>query len=247
MNRGAPSVIRAAVCPSPPLLAAELAGRADVLPGLRTACAAAVARLLAANPDVVVVTGAGAATATWDPDDRLDLSGYAPALGTGGKPGLPLAVGLGAMLLDAAGYAGPRVLQAVDEQAPPAECLGVGASLPGLAPRVGLLAMGDGSARRGVAAPGYLDPRAASFDASVERALREGDMAALTGLDPDLARDLLATGRAAWQVLAGAMSAPGTASGPAGRVLYADAPLGVGYFVAVLDPPDREPVPVPRA
>jgi len=247
VNRGVPAVIHAAVCPSPPLLAPELTGRADVLPELRTACAEAVARLLAANPDVVVVAGAGAATATWDPDDRLDLAGYAPALGTGGKPGLPLAVGLGAMLLDAAGHAGPRVLQAVDEQAPPAECLGLGASLPGLAPRVGLLAMGDGSARRGVAAPGYLDPRAASFDASVERALREGDMAALTDLDPDLARDLLATGRAAWQVLAGAMSSPGTVGVPVGRVLYADAPLGAGYFVAVLDPPDREPVPVPRA
>ena len=247
MNRGVPAVIHAAVCPSPPLLAPELTGRADVLPELRTACAEAVARLLAANPDVVVVAGAGAATATWDPDDRLDLAGYAPALGTGGKPGLPLAVGLGAMLLDAAGHAGPRVLQAVDEQAPPAECLGLGASLPGLAPRVGLLAMGDGSARRGVAAPGYLDPRAASFDASVERALREGDMPALMDLDPDLARDLLASGRAAWQVLAGAMSAPGTVGVPVGRVLYADAPLGVGYFVAVLDPPDREPVPVPRA
>jgi hypothetical protein len=247
VNRGVPAVIHAAVCPSPPLLAPELTGRADVLPDLRTACAEAVARLLAANPDVVVVAGAGAATATWDPDDRLDLSGYAPVLGTGGKPGLPLAVGLGAMLLDAAGHAGPRVLQAVEEQAPPAECLGLGASLPGLAPRVGLLAMGDGSARRGVAAPGYLDPRAASFDASVERALREGDMAALMNLDPDLARDLLASGRAAWQVLAGAMSAPGTLGVPAGQVLYADAPLGVGYFVAVLDPPDREPVPVPRA
>jgi len=247
VNRGVPAVIHAAVCPSPPLLAPELTGRADVLPELRTACAEAVARLLAANPDVVVVAGAGAATATWDPDDRLDLAGYAPALGTGGKPGLPLAVGLGAMLLDAAGHAGPRVLQAVDEQAPPAECLGLGASLPGLAPRVGLLAMGDGSARRGVAAPGYLDPRAASFDASVERALREGDMPALMDLDPDLARDLLASGRAAWQVLAGAMSAPGTVGVPVGRVLYADAPLGVGYFVAVLDPPDREPVPVPRA
>jgi hypothetical protein len=247
VNRGVPAVIRAAVCPSPPLLAAELTGRADVLPELRTACAEAVAGLLAANPDVVVVAGAGAATATWDPDDRLDLSRYAPALGAGGKPGLPLAVGLGAMLLDAAGHAGPRVLQAVDEQAPPAECLGLGASLPGLAPRVGLLAMGDGSARRGVAAPGYLDPRAASFDASVERALREGDMAALMNLDPGLARDLLATGRAAWQVLAGAMSAPGTVGVPVGRVLYADAPLGVGYVVAVLDPPDREPDPAPRA
>jgi glucosyl-3-phosphoglycerate synthase len=38
-----------------------------------------------------------------------------------------------------------------------------------------------------------------------------------------------------------------TAEVAAGQVLYADAPLGVGYFVAVLDPPDRDPVPVPRA
>ena len=238
-------IVRAAVCPPPPLLAAELTGSADVLPGLRAACAAAVARLLAADPDVVVVAGAGPATATWDPDGWLDLSAYAPALGTGGKPGLPLALGLGAVLLDAAGHAGPRVLQAVEEQAPAAECLRLGASLPGLAPRVGLLAMGDGSARRGVAAPGHLDARAAPFDASVERALRDGDMAALAALDPDLARDLLATGRAAWQVLAGAMSAPGTAVGQAGQVLYADAPLGVAYLVAVLDPPDRGPVPAP--
>lgn len=247
MNRGVPAVIHAAVCPSPPLLAAELTGCGDVLPELRTACATAVARMLAADPDVVVVAGAGLATATWDPDGQLDLSGYAPALGTAGKPGLPLALGLGAMLLDAAGYAGPRVLQAVGEHAPIAECLRLGASLSGLAPRVGLLTMGDGSARRGVAAPGYLDPRAAPFDASVERALRDGDMGALLDFDPGLARDLLATGRAAWQVLAAAMSAPGTVGVPVGQVLYADAPLGVGYFVAVLDPPDREPLPEPCA
>jgi len=247
VSGGVPAVVCAAVCPSPPLLAPELTGHGDVLPGLRAACAAAVARLLAADPDVVVVAGAGSATATWDPDDRLDLSAYAPALSAGGKPGLPLALGLGVMLLDAAGYAGPRVLQAVGEQAPAAECLGLGASLRGLAPRVGLLAMGDGSARRGVAAPGHLDVRAAPFDASVECALRDGDMAALAALDPDLARDLLATGRAVWQMLAGAMSAQGTVGVPAGQVLYADAPLGVGYFVAVLDSPDREPVPVRRA
>jgi len=48
-------------------------------------------------------------------------------------------------------------------------------------------------------------------------------------------------------LLAGAMTAPGTARVPAGQVLYADAPLGVGYFVAVLDPPDRDPVSRPRA
>ena len=108
----------------------------------------AVATLLAAVPDVVVVVGAGPATATWDPDDRLDPSAYAPALGTAGKPGLPLALGLGAMLLDAAGYAGPRVLQAVRERAPGGDCLRLGTSLP-VSPRGSrLLAMGDGSARR---------------------------------------------------------------------------------------------------
>ena len=154
-------IVRAAVCPSPPLLARQLTGQTDVFPELRAACAAAVSTLLAAVPDVVVVVGAGPATTTWDPDDRLDPSAYAPALGTAGKPGLPLALGLGAMLLDAAGHAGPRVLQAVRERAPGGECLRLGTSLPDLAPRVGLLAMGDGSARRSTAAPGHLDPEPA--------------------------------------------------------------------------------------
>jgi hypothetical protein len=225
-------IVRAAVCPSPPLLAAELTGQAQVLPELRNACAQAVSRLLAAAPDVVVVAGTGPATATWDSDGRLDLSAYAPALGPRGKPRLPLALGLGVMLLDVAGHAGPRVLQAVAEAAPAAECLRLGASLAALAPRVALLAVGDGSARRSAAAPGHLDPRAAPFDASVERALRDGDLAALASVRPDLARDLMATGRAAWQVLAGAMSAPGAAGG---EVLYGDAPFGVSYLVAVLE------------
>jgi hypothetical protein len=231
-------IVRAAVCPSPPLLARELTGRAGVLPEMRDACAEAVRRLVAATPDVVAVVGAGPATGTWDPGGRLNLSAYAPALGAGGKPGLPLPLGLGAMLLDAAGYAGPRLLQAVGEAASAPECLQLGASLAGLAPRVALLAVGDGSARRSTAAPGHLDPRAAPFDRSVERALRDGDMTALTSLDPGLARDLLATGRASWQVLVGAMSVPGLPGAPVGQVLYADAPLGVGYLIAVLDPPD---------
>jgi len=254
-------IVRAALCPSPPLLAREFTGLADVLPSLRDACAAAVADLLAPAPDVVAVVGAGQETATCDPEDRLDLSAYAPGLrvarapgvpagaqaspsgapaadgqavdpGKPGKPGLPLALGVGALLLDEAGYAGPRVLQAVDEFAPAADCLRLGRDLADAAPRVALLAVGDGSTRRGPTAPGYLDERAAPFDAAVERAVRAGDMPALARLDPDLARDLMATGRAAWQVLAGAMD--GTR--PSAGIRYADAPFGVAYLVAVLTP-----------
>ena len=257
-------IVRAALCPSPPLLARALTGRAAILPELRDACAAAVARLvgsppelvggprepvvgspepLGGPPELVVVVGAGAATATWDPDDRLDLSAYAPAVGTPAdtsaagsrvKPGLPLALGLGALLLDGAGYTGPRLLQAVDESEPAGACLRLGRELAGGAARVAMLTVGDGSARRSPSAPGYLDERAAPFDEAVRQAVSNGDMAALAGLDPALARDLMATGRAAWQVLAGAM---GTSSRPRTEIRYTDAPFGVAYLVAVLDIP----------
>lgn len=233
-------IVGAALCPSPPLLARELTGRAPVLPELRAACAAAAGRLVSGAPDVIAVVGAGAATATWDPDDRLDLSAYAPLSGSRGKPGLPLALGLGALLLDEAGYPGARILQAVDESEPAGACLRLGASLAVSAPRVALLAMGDGSARRGPDAPGYLDERAEPFDAAVRRAVADGDMAALAALDPALARDLMAGGRAAWQVLAGAMGdATAGATGGGGlasEILYAGDPFGVAYLVAVLGP-----------
>lgn len=223
-------IVRAAVCPSPPLLASELTGRADVLPELAAACAAAVGHLLGAAPDLLAVVGAGHETATWNPDDRLDLSAFAPMANGCGKPGLPLALGIGALLLDRAGYAGPRLLQAVDETAPAAACLRLGRDLAGTAARVALLAVGDGSARRGPAAPGYLDDRAVPFDDAVHRALRDGDMAALGRLDPELARDLMATGRAAWQVLAGAF----VGARPATEIRYAADPFGVAYLVATL-------------
>ncbi len=79
-----------------------------------------MAWLVGDDPDVVVVTGPAAGTAEWDPGSHLDLSAYAPALGPSGRPGLPLALGLGARLLDQAGYTGRRILQAVSEAEPAA-------------------------------------------------------------------------------------------------------------------------------
>jgi hypothetical protein len=211
-----------------------------VLPELRDACVRAVAELVRADPEVIVVAGPAAETAEWDPESRPDLSAYAPALGPGGRPGLPLSLGLGALLLDQAGYTGRRVLQAVAGHEPALACTALGAewaaTATGTATGTGataMLAMGDGSARRSTAAPGYLDERAVPFDTAVEDAVRAGDLAALAGVDPALARDLMATGRPAWQVLAGAL---GPAQRPATDILYADAPFGVAYLVAVFTP-----------
>lgn len=226
-------IITAVVCPWPPVLATELTGPDPVITGLRDACARAVRRLVRARPELVAVIGPARQTRTWDPGSRLDLSVFAPALGRVGDPALPPSLGLGALLLDQAGYhgRGRRILQAVAEDEPPAACAELGAALSRSAGRAGLLVMGDGSARRSPRAPGHLDPRAAAFDAETERAFRAADFEALLAISPGLARELMATGRPGWQVMAGALRrAEVTAD-----ILYSDDPFGVAYLVACLE------------
>jgi hypothetical protein len=243
-------LIAAALCPAPPLLAREVTGADPVVPELRQACRDAVAALLAARPGLVVVVGVADNTGAWDDRAPLDLAAYAPGAdlsartaGAGatapdhgvmasdrGTLSLPLSVGLGARLLDQAGYRGRRMLQSVAEDEPASRCAALGTRIAAAADRVALLAMADGSARRSRKAPGYLDERSVPFDAEVERAIRSGDHAALLALDARVARELMATGRASLQVLAGALDGiPRFA-----EIRYSDDPFGVAYLVASL-------------
>jgi hypothetical protein len=232
-------IVAAALCPAPPLLARELTGADPVLPELRRACLDATAELLRADPDLVIVVGVADSTRPFDADGRLDVAAYAPALASrvaedGPAPGkaeaLPLPLGLGSRLLDQAGYARGRLLYAVGERERPAHCAALGARLATMGERAALLVMADGSARRGLKAPGYLDPRSVPFDAGVERAVRAGDMAALLTVDSELALQLMATGRAAWHVLAGALAGRRVSC----EMRYCGDPFGVAYLVASL-------------
>ncbi|SEG61123.1 hypothetical protein SAMN04489712_107186 [Thermomonospora echinospora] len=229
-------LIAAAVCPHPPMLVPELMGEAaPELDGLRAACAAALRRLRSADPDPIVVVGGADTTRAFGPDARGDLRPYGLDLQVGGAPGgpcLPLSLTIGAWLLHRLGGEGldsGRVrYQAVASGASPGECARLGVELAGAGRRVGLLVMGDGSACRSQKAPGYLDERAAPYDAGVARALGRADAAALAALDPGLSGKLQVAGRAAWQVLAGAAG-----EGAFRAELLADeAPYGVGYLVA---------------
>jgi hypothetical protein len=234
-------LIAAALCPAPPLLARELTGADPVLPQLRQACLDAATTLAQSGPDTIVVVGPGEQTRAFGGRGQLDLTPYAPALAlgkldaggldAGGEP-LPLPLGLGCRLLDQAGYGGQLALHTVHDRASAAECAALGARVAASAARVALLVMADGSARRGLKAPGYLDERSLPFDAHVTEAIRAGDMAALLALDDGLARDLMATGRPAWQVLAGALDG----QRPASVISYCDDPFGVAYLVATLSP-----------
>ncbi|MFE3492316.1 hypothetical protein ACFXOS_04305 [Streptomyces sp. NPDC059175] len=233
-------LVAAAVCPCPPLLVAEVAaGAAHELDAARTACADALGVLAAARPDRLVVVGAAGPGGSGaypegapgsfrgfgvDVDVRLGTAG-------GARPArvLPPSLSVAAWLLDRVRWAdAPVEGLGVDERLSPERCAHTGRELAARAGRTALLVMADGSACRTLKAPGYLDERAASFDAGVAGALAAADTAALKALDVSLAYELKAAGRAPWQVLAGAAEGAGLA----GELLYEDAPYGVGYFVA---------------
>jgi hypothetical protein len=89
----------------------------------------------------------------------------------------------------------------------------------------GRLVVANGSAMRTEKAPGFLDERAEGFDAALGEALRAGDLAALAGLDRELAAALWADVDAL-VALAGEVGAVTDV-----RVDYDDAPYGVQYWV----------------
>jgi hypothetical protein len=218
--------VSVAFCPCPPLLVPAVAGRAAAdTAALRNACAGALDAALATRPEVVVVVGDGA-DGRFGPGDGGDLRGFgvdlevpfAGPVRPGGRR-TPLPHTIAAWLLDEAGHTGLRLGVA------PGDLADVLAGLPGPA---AVLAMGDGSARRTVKAPGYLDETAAPFDDAVAAALAVGDAAALAALDAAEGERLLAAGVPTWRAVGAVLAGREVRA----RLHVHDAPFGVGYLVA---------------
>lgn len=223
-------VVAAAVCPHPPLLVPEVAsGAAPELDDLRAASLAAVESLATAAH--IVVIGSATAASTYDGAAGGSFGAYgAPAVRFGsGQAVLPLSLAIGGWLLEQTKAVHlPRIYRAIPPDTPPAACTRFGREIADSNDRIGLLVMGDGSARRSEHSPVHLHPRAEIFDTTVANALQHRNLDVLKALDPDLANELQAAGRAPWQVLAGALE--GTSL--SGDLTYEAAPYGVGYFVA---------------
>ncbi|GAA3766767.1 class III extradiol dioxygenase subunit B-like domain-containing protein [Streptomyces phyllanthi] len=250
-------LVAAAVCPCPPLLVPEVAaGAAPELDAARAACADALGVLSAARPDRLVVVGPaedgghgpypegtpgtfrgfGVDVAVRLGRGKPDNTAMDPAAvdrsvtDAPSAPGraLPSSLAVAAWLLEHTGWTDAPVEGLGVEPLDAARCIRLGREIAEPDERVALLVMGDASACRSLKAPGYLDERAAGFDAEAARALGSADIRTLKSLDIALAQELKASGRAPWQVLAGA----GEDTDLRGSLLYDEAPYGVGYLVA---------------
>ncbi|MCI4064897.1 class III extradiol dioxygenase subunit B-like domain-containing protein [Micromonospora sp. R77] len=252
-------LVAAAVCPHPPLIVPELAGAAaPELDELRAAADAAVAGLYATGARTVVVIGGGDRTADLSRPFRGSFApwGLPLTVELGASPGqdprdehppervpgvdrppagtdeLPLSLLVGAWLLRRTPPGRPTTwrMATVAADAPTLDCAARGARMGSAQQPWALLVMGDGSACLGSKSPGYDDPRAEAYDEGVARALAGADAEALLGLDPVESAELKVAGRAAWQVLAGAVRAAG--GDWRGELSHHSAPYGVAYFVA---------------
>jgi hypothetical protein len=223
-------VIRTAVlCPHPPLLLRELGGGQDPAVDLRKAALTAVSEAVAGASRVVVVGGHDVG-GPWDPSTPVGVRRFGTTDPRPSRPGLPLSLGIGMRLLDEAGWSGPTDLLAVPWDADRATVEEVARDLATRPDGTVLLALGDGSTRRGDKAPGYLDPRSFPFDDDVAAALSAGDAQALADLDADLAADLMVLGATVLRVLGGLAVAQGVQ--PTASLSYRDDPYGVSWFVA---------------
>ncbi|CCH29025.1 hypothetical protein ABZ816_36435 [Actinosynnema sp. NPDC047251] len=222
-------ISRVAVVPHPPLLVPELvAGAVPETASVRAASLAAARDLADRDRDwtAVAVDPSGPRTLTdsagsfrgFGVDVPVSLSARPSSV----DPSLPLPALVAGWLREHAGARSVRV-HLVPPDLPLADCISFGSQLTGNA----LLVLGDGSHRHGERAVGRPDDRAGPFDEDVRAALAAADVAALKALDAGLADELGASGRAAWQVLAGV---PGPWRCTRSEFL---APFGVGYHVAV--------------
>ena len=225
----------AAFCPQAPLLVPEVAaGAAAELAELRTLCRAVITTACAGRQPVLL--GPGLVSRSHSPLARGTLAGFGVPgeihLGSpscGGALELPPALTVGAWLVRDA--LGPRSAARGFSIGPDFASSRAATELLELAETtdLALVVLADGSARRSTTAPGYLDERAAGFDAGVAAALASGDGTRLELLDAELGAQLLAGGVPAWHA-AGALL-----GGRAYRaeLRYDEAPYGVGYFVAL--------------
>ncbi|WP_424185156.1 hypothetical protein ACOBQX_25145 [Actinokineospora sp. G85] len=236
-------ISRVAVVPQPPLLVPELVGGPDAgAAEVRTASLAA-ASALAGSAARWVAVGAGG-PATFDPATSGTFAPYgvdvpvslSRAESRHPDPALPLPVLVAGWLRDRAG-ADEVTVRLVPGDRDGDGCAVDGAELAALLAGpdpVGLLVVGDGSHRHGDHAVGRPDERAEDFDATVSRALAAADLDALARLDPALAAELGAVGRAPWQVAAAALLADGRRW--RGVRAHVFRPYGVAYHVAEWEP-----------
>jgi hypothetical protein len=209
-------IVGAVLVPNPLLLLPEYVGATDPIAELRAAAQAAVAALVSgaraqSRPGEVVIVG---------PTD-----GYASSPQTS-APEHSLSIRVGQLLLSEVGNDVPVTIQPIAYDAPSDQAIALGVQLAARPGLTALVVVGDGSACHLPSGPGTLDERAAPFEEVVVDALREGDAATLRGIDVELADQLMVAGRAAWQVLAGALP------DALGAVHWTGAPFGVAYHVA---------------
>lgn len=168
-------------------------------------------------PDLLVIVGCDDTTTAYDSRNTFgSLQRYgidwswdiAWCRGEEGSLPLPLSLSVGLWLATATAHVPQGVFikrfayQSISFDASPRECVQLGRDLAAEEANVAILVVGEAAPSEQL--PSDTVNRATAYNSTLARAFAGVDIAALGQLDPAESQILKATGRAAWQVLAGA-------------------------------------------
>ncbi|HVQ87427.1 MAG TPA: hypothetical protein VMT88_04510 [Actinomycetes bacterium] len=239
-------LVAAAVVPSAPLLIPSVAaGAAHELDELRAHCWEAIDVLQQSEPDVLVVVGGGDTAAVAYPGAKGTMRGYGDPTDVAlpgqrhsalpellgrlpAQTNLPLSLTIAAWLLQEAEVQLPLVGLIQPFSITCREAEEYGQTLSTVAPRVAVLAVGDGSAALSRRSPMYIVSGAEQWQGSVTAAFASGDRQALLALRELDGEQYGASGRGVWQTMVGGFTEHSVKAS-----VRADlAPYGVAYLVA---------------
>jgi hypothetical protein len=219
-------------------------GASGDLDGLRAQCNAALDVVGRANPERIVVVGAGPQRRSFAGGATGNFRGFGvevdvalpgAALSEDGGDALPLSLGIAALLMSGRTWQATVTAETVPRDQPASDAVQLGRQLSAVAGRVAILAMGDGSAALGATSPGYVVADAEAWQKSVSEALGHADVDWLLALTPDDGQRFVAAGLPAWQVLCGAAQDQRWDA----ELLADEAPRGVAYVVATWQQPNK--------
>lgn len=200
------SICGVALVPAAPVLIPELTGSSSVADEPRRHAHNVIRQLIETGPNQIIVVSEGDSDAEFDESSSWGLHRIrgASSIAHGSTNSLPISLAIGASLLHESGWKGSVLYRALDRSMPTAQATEWAETLSHSMDDVGILLLGNGSARSTMKAPGSLHPNAEEFNDGLISVVKTRDRDAMMSLLEVHAEEQMSDIRLPLAVLAGA-------------------------------------------
>jgi len=239
-------LVGAVLIPAAPALVPALGGSHHAANRAHQAVMSVLAQLLEQRPDEVLVVAEGTTTGEWGGSSSWSLErfgGLAKHREATSQSVLPASLAVGAALVTEGGWRGPMRFMSLPAAVTAIQAREVGREISGRSVRLGLVLLGNGSARSTEKAPGALHPDSEAFNRQLHEMVISGDVEAMMSVTAEEAMEQWSDIRIPLQVLVGTSEVLSLH----GRSIFTQEFMGVYYLSALFLPYEEGGTPLTGA